>query len=228
MQRIFIVEDEPNMLQGLKDNFEFEGYEVHTSNNGKEALELILQQPFNLIILDIMLPGISGLDICKEVRSKKITTPIIMLTAKGEELDKVLGLEFGADDYITKPFSLRELLARVKALLRRAGSFNANTSPQIISIGRLSIDFDKFQAYNNDVEIKLTHKEFEILKHLWKNKNMVISRDQLITEIWGYDYEPTHRTIDNFILKLRNKIEEEPSSPRILLTVHGIGYKLIH
>lgn len=228
MKQILIVEDEPNMLQGLRDNLEFEGYEVSTANNGKDGLELILTGKFHLVILDVMLPEISGFDVCKEARSRKNMTPIIMLTAKGEELDKVLGLELGADDYMTKPFSLRELLARVKALLRRSSVSDEDSALQHIVIGRLSVDFAKFTIEVDGKEAGFTHKEFEVLKFFWEHKNMVVSREQLIESVWDLGYEPTHRTIDNFIVKLRNKIEEEPSKPKQLLTVHGVGYKLIY
>jgi DNA-binding response OmpR family regulator len=228
MKQILIVEDEPNMLQGLKDNLEFEGYEVATTSNGKEGLKMILTGKFHLVLLDVMLPEMSGFDVCKEVRSKKNMTPIIMLTAKGEELDKVLGLEFGADDYITKPFSLRELLARVKALLRRSSASEGEISNQLVSIGRLSADFTRFSIEVDGAEASFTHKEFEVLRFLWEHKNRVVSREQLIESVWGLGYEPTHRTIDNFIVKLRHKIEEEPSKPKQLLTVHGVGYKLIN
>jgi DNA-binding response OmpR family regulator len=227
MSRILVVEDEPDMLQGLIDNLEFEGYEVEGAQNGKEGLELIMSNRFNLVILDVMLPEMSGFDVCKEVRRNNNSTPILLLTAKGEELDKVLGLEFGADDYVTKPFSLRELLARVKALLRRSVSFNNVKQDQHIVIGQLEVDFKRILMTSAGKELKFTHKEFEVLKYLWEHKNMVVSRDSLIENVWDLGYEPTQRTIDNFIVKLRSKIEKDPSNPKHLLTVHGVGYKLI-
>jgi len=230
MTKILIVEDEISLQQGLKDNLEFEGYSVNTASEGGQGLEMILTGDYNLILLDVMLPGKSGFDICKESRKRGIQTPIILLTSKSEELDKVRGLELGADDYITKPFSLRELLARIKAILRR---MNTEVEPDnqsnkgFITIGNLRVDFDKFQGFVGNKEIKFTHRELEILRYLWLNKNNIVSRDNLLTTIWGEDYEPTHRTIDNFILKIRQKIENMPSKPRILLTVHGMGYKLV-
>jgi DNA-binding response OmpR family regulator len=227
MAKILIVEDEPNMRMGLKDNLEFENYEVDTAEEGDEGLNKILNNRYNLVLLDVMLPKMSGFDICKTARKKGITTPIILLTAKGEEIDKVLGLELGADDYITKPFSLRELLARVKAVMRRGDSTGDNSENKEINIGRIHINFEAFSCHENGIPVQMTHKEYQILHHLWKNKNGTVSRDELLNEVWGYEESPTTRTVDNFILKLRQKIEEDPNHPRIILTVHGIGYKMI-
>jgi len=225
MAHILIVEDEKDMREGLKDNLEFEGYSIDLALDGKEGLEKIKNNTYDLIILDVMLPFISGFDVCKEARKVGVNSPIIMLTAKGEEIDKVLGLEFGADDYVTKPFSLRELLARIKAILRRVPLIS--NSETIITIGRLEIDFSKYEATENKKSVAMTHKEFEILKYFWNNQNKTVSRDNLFNEIWGYDEMTTTRTIDNFILKLRQKIELNPNRPNHILTVHGIGYKLI-
>jgi DNA-binding response OmpR family regulator len=227
MYRILIVEDEPNMIMGLKDNLEFENYEVYTAIDGKEGLAKIKNEEFDLILLDVMLPKISGFDICKKVRSEGIKTPIILLTAKGEEIDKVLGLELGADDYVTKPFSLRELLARIKAVLRRGSSSVKSSSIEKVKIGKLEIDFSSYNAFENDIPIQLSHKEFEILHYLWDKKNETVSRDELLKRVWGQDITTTTRTVDNFILKLRQKIEHDYKSPKIIHTVHGIGYKLI-
>ena len=228
MLPILIVEDEPSMLMGLKDNLEFESYQVDTAEDGEIGLEKICSNQYSLILLDVMLPKISGFDICKKAREKGIETPIILLTAKGEEIDKVLGLEFGADDYITKPFSLRELLARIRAVLRRT----VNHSPQVeeskVQIGRLSMNFISFEGFVDADEVKMSHKEVEILHYLWNNRNQIVSRDDLLDQVWGTDYQPTSRTIDNFILKLRNKIEEDPNHAKIILTVHGVGYRLVH
>ena len=228
MLPILIVEDEPSMLMGLKDNLEFESYQVDTAEDGEIGLEKICSNQYSLILLDVMLPKISGFDICKKAREKGIETPIILLTAKGEEIDKVLGLEFGADDYITKPFSLRELLARIRAVLRRT----VNHSPQVeeskVQIGRLSMNFISFEGFVDTDEVKMSHKEVEILHYLWNNRNQIVSRDDLLDQVWGTDYQPTSRTIDNFILKLRNKIEEDPNHAKIILTVHGVGYRLVH
>jgi DNA-binding response OmpR family regulator len=229
MSKILIVEDEPNMRLGLKDNLEFEGYEVDLSEDGKNGLEKILKNKYDLIVLDVMMPHLSGFDVCREARSKGITTPIILLTAKGEEIDKVLGLELGADDYVTKPFSLRELLARIKAVLRRGDASSNNKIAKVeIVIGKLKINFEGFTAESNGAPVQMSHKEFEILNYLWQNKNQTVSRDALLQNVWGYDEFPTTRTVDNFMLKLRQKIEKEPNHPQIILTVHGIGYKLIY
>jgi DNA-binding response OmpR family regulator len=225
MTKILIVEDEVSMRMGLSDNLDFEGYEVDTAENGAEGLDMIMKNSYDLVLLDVMLPKMSGFDVCKAVRSNNIATPIIMLTAKGEEIDKVLGLEIGADDYITKPFSLRELLARIKAILRR--STMENNANEAVIIGRLKLDLKSYSAWENEEPVTLTHKEFEILKYLWANKYKTISRSQLLEDVWGYDQDITTRTIDNFILKLRQKIEDSPSHPQHIMTVHGIGYKLI-
>lgn len=225
MYKILIVEDEPSMRLGLKDNLEFESYEVDLASDGEEGLNKILNNKYHLIILDVMMPKISGFDVCKTARKKGIETPIILLTAKGEEIDKVLGLELGADDYITKPFGLRELLARVKAILRRVDI--SDDKSELIKIGKIDISFSTYNAFEDGTPVHLSHKEFEILNYLWKNKNKTVSRDSLLNEIWGYDESPTTRTVDNFILKLRQKIELDANNPKMILTVHGIGYKLI-
>ena len=224
---ILIVEDEPAMLSGLKDNLEFEGYNVDTAIEGDSGLNKILNNDYSLVLLDVMLPNLSGFDICRKVRNDGIKTPIILLTAKGEEMDKVLGLEFGADDYITKPFGLRELLARIKAVLRRTDNSNNNKSNNIITIGNLKVNFYNYEAFINNEQIKLSFKEFEILHYLWDKRNSIVSRDEILNDVWGDDYQPTSRTIDNFILKLRSKIENDSNLAKIILTVHGVGYKLI-
>ena len=227
MYPILIVEDEPSMQMGLKDNLEFEGYQVDLADEGETALEKILENKYSLVLLDVMLPKLSGFDICKIARKKGITTPIILLTARGEEIDKVLGLEFGADDYITKPFSLRELLARIRAVLRRSPNIEQVSKDEKIQIGNLAINFTSFEGFVNGEETKMSHKEVEILNYLWENKNHIVSRDDLLDNIWGTEYQPTSRTIDNFILKLRQKIETDPNHAKIILTVHGVGYRLV-
>lgn len=227
MNPILIVEDEPSMLMGLKDNLEFERYEVDVADDGAIGLGKILENKYSLVLLDVMLPKISGFDICKQVRKKGISTPIILLTARGEEIDKVLGLEFGADDYITKPFSLRELLARIRAVLRRTENRVESKDDSKVQIGKLCIDFLSFEGVVDQEEVKMSHKEVEILNYLWENKNTIVSRDDLLDNIWGTEYQPTSRTIDNFILKLRHKIEVDPNHAKIILTVHGVGYRLV-
>lgn len=227
MANILIVEDEPAMRTGLKDNLEFEGYQVEIAEDGDSGEEMIRANNYDLIILDVMLPGKSGFDVCKSIRESGITTPVIMLTAKGEEIDKVLGLELGADDYVTKPFSLRELLARVKANLRRLQMDEGGGSEEEVTIGNLQVNFSAYSAESGDGQVKMSHKEFEILNYLWEHKNETVSRYQLLEDIWGYEEKPTTRTVDNFILKLRQKVEDNHNDPRIILTVHGVGYKLI-
>ena len=227
MYPILIVEDEPSMQMGLRDNLEFEGYEVDLADDGELALEKILTNKYSLVLLDVMLPKLSGFDICKTARKKGVAVPIILLTARGEEIDKVLGLEFGADDYITKPFSLRELLARIRAVLRRSPALEQAATEERVQIGNLAINFTSFEGFVNGNEVKMSHKEVEILNYLWKNKNQIVSRDDLLDNIWGMEYQPTSRTIDNFILKLRQKIEVDPNHAKVILTVHGVGYRLV-
>ena len=228
MKRILIVEDELNMVNGLKDNLEIEGYEVDIAMEGRSGLQKILQCRYDLILLDIMLPEVSGFDICRTVRREGVSTPIILLKAKGEEIDKVLGLELGADDYITKPFSLRELLARIKAILRRSPiGKEESVEPEFISFGNIKVNFKNYQVLEGQNEIKMSHKEFEVLHFLYKNAGKTIHRDDIISAVWSIDYDITTRTVDNFILKLRHKIETDPYNPKIILTVHGIGYKMI-
>ncbi len=224
MARILIIEDEPSMRMGLIDNLEFEGYETDSADDGVAGLEKINNGKYDLIILDVMLPRLSGFDVCKKVREAKNKTPIILLTAKGEEIDKVVGLEIGADDYITKPFSLRELIARIKAVLRRSGELDNNLDS--ILIGKLELHFKTFNAFENGTEIQMSHREFELLEYLWNHRNQTVSRDSLLKYVWKQEATTT-RTVDNFILRLRQKIEADPDHPKIILTVHGIGYKLI-
>lgn len=226
MARILIIEDEPVMQMGLRDNLELESYLVDSANDGAEGLEKLKSNPYDLVLLDIMLPKLSGLDVCKSARAAGIHTPIILLTAKGEEIDKVIGLELGADDYITKPFSVRELLARIKAILRRREQFVVKEDKKV-NIGRLLVDFTTFQTTEEGKEIKLSHKELEILSYLYKNKNQVVSRFDLLENVWGYGEQLTTRTVDNFIVRLRQKTEANPNQPKIILTVHGTGYKLV-
>jgi DNA-binding response OmpR family regulator len=226
MSKILIVEDEPAMQLGLKDNLELEAYTVTLASDGEEGLSKIKNNTYDLILLDVMLPKLSGFDVCKATRAANISTPIILLTARGEEIDKILGLEFGADDYITKPFSVRELLARIKAILRRSQAVVSKETLSTI-IGRLKIDFNAFRAEESGAEIKLSHKEFEILSYLHQNKNQVVSRYDLLEKVWGYEEQPTTRTVDNFIVRLRQKVETNPNQPKVILTVHGTGYKMV-
>jgi len=226
MVRILIIEDEKEMAEGLRDNFEFEGYEVAIAGDGEKGLALAQANPPDLILLDVMLPKKSGFDVCKELRGSGLTTPIIMLTARGQEIDKVLGLELGADDYITKPFSVRELLSRVKAVLRRSGPEKKTAAGQH-RIGRLSVDLVRYAAFDSKGPVELSHKEFELLKFFIEHAGQIVHRDQLLDQVWGYDIYPNSRTVDNFIVRLRKKIETNPAQPKHLLTVHGFGYKLV-
>ena len=225
MSKILIVEDEEAMLIGLRDNLEFEGYEVDTANRGDDGLKKIQGETFDLVLLDVMLPGMSGFDVCRKTRAQGIDTPIILLTARGEELDKVLGLELGADDYVTKPFSLRELLARIKVILRRTSSSAEKVEENLITIGQLRVSFEDFEAWQNEEAVKMSHKEFEILHYLHRHAGKIVTRDDILDQVWGMDYQPTARTVDNFIVRLRNKIDTDDSQH--IITVHGIGYKLV-
>ncbi|MFH0989395.1 MAG: response regulator transcription factor [bacterium] len=226
MKKILVIEDEPAMRRGLKHNLELEGYEVRTIADGEAGLRSIVSQPFDLAILDIMLPRMSGFDLCKAARAQGVKIPILMLTAKGEEVDKIIGLELGADDYVIKPFSLRELLARVKALIRRSeGTFSAD--PERVSLGSVEINFREYTAQRDGIPLTMTPKEIEVLRYLWLNQNKTISRDELLTKVWGYDQSMNSRTVDNFIVRLRHKLEHDPSHPRYILTIHGVGYKFV-
>ncbi|MBS3944527.1 MAG: response regulator transcription factor [Melioribacter sp.] len=224
MARILIIEDEPSMRMGLIDNLEFEGYETDSADDGVVGLEKINNGKYDLIILDLMLPRLSGFDVCKKIRESGNKTPVILLTAKGEEIDKVVGLEIGADDYITKPFSLRELIARIKAVLRRSSESDQNSNS--IMIGKLELHFKTFNEFENGTEVQMSHREFELLEYLWNHRNQTVSRNSILKDVWKQEATTT-RTIDNFILRLRQKIETDPDHPKIILTVHGIGYKLI-
>lgn len=227
MAHLLIIEDEPAMQLGLKDNLEMEGYRVDLAADGESGLNKIKEGAYDLVLLDVMLPKISGFDVCKNARAAGIRTPIVLLTARGEEIDKVLGLELGADDYITKPFGVRELLARIKAILRRSQAAEKGDAGPQVAIGRIAVNFNSFQATQDGAEIKLSHKEVEILAYLYKHRNAVVSRYDLLENVWGYEEQITTRTVDNFIARLRQKIEINPNAPRIILTVHGSGYKMV-
>lgn len=227
MDRLLIIEDEIALADGLRDNFAIEGFEVLVANDGQAGLQLAQMEKPDIIILDVMLPKKSGFDVCKELRNQGNQTPIIMLTARTEEVDRVLGLELGADDYVAKPFSTRELLARVKAVLRRSPD-KKDREATIYDFGKIKVDFEHYVAYDsNDEQLEMTYKEFEILKFFMQNKNRTVSRDELLDKVWGYEIYPTSRTVDNHIVKLRKKIEDDPERPKHILTVYGIGYKYI-
>jgi two-component system alkaline phosphatase synthesis response regulator PhoP len=225
-EKILIIEDEADLVKGLKLNLADEGYEVDWASDGQEGLRKALEEASDLIILDIMLPKMSGLDVCRELRQKKAGVPIIMLTAKGEEVDKVVGLEIGADDYMTKPFSIRELLARIKAQLRREKREVRNV-PKTYIFGDIEIDFVHFKVKGKGRESDLTSLEVEILKYLIAHRGEVVTREALLDKIWGYEKFPTTRTIDNHILKLRKKIEDDPAHPTHIFSVYGEGYRFM-
>jgi DNA-binding response OmpR family regulator len=223
MEKILVVEDDPAHLLGLEDNLKFAGYEVSTARSGRRALELLRQEKFDLVVLDIMLPYMDGFEVCRRLRRSHDETPIIMLTAKVQERDRVQGLDLGADDYITKPFSVAELLARIRAVLRR---FKLQSRLlERFSFGDIEFDFKKYEARKGGVKLDVSAREFQILKVLVTHEGEVVSRDQLLGEIWGYDDFPTERTIDTHIARLRQKLEDDPSQPEHILTVYGAGYK---
>ncbi len=226
MKRILIVEDEIALLKGLRDNLEYENYEVLTASNGETGLALIREKRPDLVVLDIILPKVNGFEVCRRVRREGIRVPILMLTARSEEGDRVRGFDCGTDDYLTKPFSVPELLGRIRAILRRTESGREQSPLERIMIGGVEIDFKRFEAKRNGGRIEMSRKEFGILRHLAMRKNEVVGRDELLDRVWGYDRYPTTRTVDNHIALLRAKIEPDPSHPRYLLTFRGVGYKL--
>jgi len=225
MSKILIVEDEPDMVLGLKDNFEFEGYEVVTASDGAAGLDRARTQKPDLVILDIMLPKLSGLEVCKALRSEGFEAPIIMLTARGQEIDKVVGLELGADDYVTKPFSIREVLARVRAILRRTEGAKKRLSRY--RFADIDLDFETYVAKRADQPLDLSPREFELLRYLIERKGETVTRDRLLEDVWGYESYPSTRTVDTHIAKLRAKIGDSGSEPRYILTIHGAGYKFV-
>jgi DNA-binding response OmpR family regulator len=225
MTRILIIEDEPDMRRGLEDNLQYEGYTTISTGNGDEGLRLAREDSYDLIILDLMLPGMDGLDLCRQLKREGNPTPIIMLTAKGSESDRVMGLEVGADDYITKPFSLRELLARIKAILRRTNRDIPHLKEY--QFGDFYVNFERYEATKGNEPIELSPREFEILRLLAEHRGEIVSREMFLEEVWGYESLPSTRTVDNHIAKLRQKIEEDPERPKHIVTVHRMGYKFV-
>jgi two-component system alkaline phosphatase synthesis response regulator PhoP len=223
--KILVVEDEPNMVAGLRDNFEFEGYQVITARDGVEGLQRALDESPDLVVLDVMMPRMSGLEVCKQLRAKRGSIPIIMLTARGQEVDKVVGLELGADDYVTKPFSIRELLARVKAVLRRTSVVPKDQDRR--SFGEVEVDLRKCRVLKSGQVIDISSKEFELLKYFIVHSGETLSRDRLLEDVWGYDNYPTTRTVDTHLVRLRQKLEPNPDQPQYFLTVHGTGYRFV-
>jgi DNA-binding response OmpR family regulator len=225
-KRILIIEDEQDLIKGLKLNLSDEGFDIDYAESGLEGLRKALYDAPDLIILDIMLPEMDGLEVCRELRKKSIEIPIIMLTAKGEEIDKVVGFEIGADDYLTKPFSIRELIARIKARLKHTER-EGKTVPELYFFDEIEIDFARFKIIRKGKELDLTSLEMDILRYFVAHRGVVVSRNDLLDKIWGYESYPTTRTIDNHILKLRKKIEEAPAHPKYILSVYGGGYRFV-
>jgi DNA-binding response OmpR family regulator len=226
MGRILIIEDDRAILRGLVDNLEYENNEVLSATDGAKGYAMIREQKPDLVILDLMLPKMSGYEICRKVRAEGNTTPILMLTARGEEMDRDAGLDLGADDYVTKPFSVPELLARIRALLRRAQAPHSSPLPDELRFDDVVVDFRSFEARKGDQKLKLSRKEFGVLRLLAARMGDVVTRDELLNEVWDYDRYPTTRTVDNHIASLRAKLEADPAQPNHLITVHGVGYKL--
>ena len=225
MSRIIVIEDDRAILRGLKDNLEYESYEVLTATDGEQGYRLIREHHPDLIVLDLMIPRMDGYELCRKVRSEGMTVPILMLTARSEEMDRVHGLDIGADDYVTKPFSVPELLARIRAILRRVKPPTA--LPDRLHFDDVSVDFKRFEAAKAGQVLKLSRKEFGVLQLLAARLGHVVTRNELLDEVWGHESYPTTRTVDNHIASLRAKLEDDSSKPRHLITVHGVGYKLV-
>ncbi len=227
---ILVAEDDTNIRIGLIDTLESEGYRVTAAENGQKAITLFKQGEFDLVLLDVMMPEKSGYDVCREIRTKDENVPVIMLTAKGEEIDKVVGLQLGADDYITKPFGVHELLARISAILRRANRNNSKDNMKAIenfTIGLWSVNSKSYKISKESTYVDITDRELKILRLFHAHPDEVLSRDTMLNEIWGIDYFGTTRTLDQHIAQLRKKIEADPANPEIITTVHGVGYRYI-
>ncbi len=224
MQTILVIEDENEMARGLKDMLEFEGYAVATVGSGNDGLQAISRGEPDCVILDLMLPDLNGYQVCEEIRRQKRRVPILMLTAKAQDYDKIRGLEVGADDYMTKPFSVGELLARVKALLRRSVDYARVV--EVALVGDREVDVKHFRVRHGQKEHTLSHYEVELFKLLYANANQPVTRDEILEKVWGTENYPTNRTVDNFIVKLRKKIEDDYKNPKHILTIYGVGYKL--
>jgi DNA-binding response OmpR family regulator len=223
MGRILVVEDEPAILRGLADNLRREQHEVFTAEDGEEGYRLVSEKRPDLVILDLMLPTLSGYEVCRKMRAEGMTMPILILTARGEETDRVLGLDLGADDYIVKPFSVRELLARVRAHLRRAQP--VTSAPDQIAVGEVTVDFRSYEARRAGQPLEMTRREFQALRLLVSRPGEVVTREEMLEQVWGLHVYPTTRTVDNHVAALRAKLEPDPAHPRHLLTVRGVGYK---
>jgi DNA-binding response OmpR family regulator len=225
MSRILVIEDEESILMPLEDNLRLEGYEVAAARDGVEGLAAAAKGPYDLIVLDIMLPKLDGFEVCRRLRQDRVMTPLLMLTAKSQEIDKVLGLELGADDYMTKPFSSREFLARIKAILRRA---ERPPGPgETVRFGEVEIDFAKYEARKAGVPVAMTALEFTLLRFLVRNKGRVVHRNEILDSVWGKDVFVDARTVDKHVSLLRRKLEDDPQDPRYILGVRGVGYRFM-
>jgi two-component system, OmpR family, alkaline phosphatase synthesis response regulator PhoP len=222
-RRVLLVEDEPGLVMTLTDRLTAEGYDVEAASDAKTGLETALNGRFDAILLDVMLPGGSGLDICKAIRQRGIHTPILMLTARGQVVDRVVGLKLGADDYLVKPFEMAELLARIEALLRRSAT--PAQQPEAYRFGDIAVDFRRAEVTRGDTTLALSAREFKLLKYFIEHRGAALSRDELLNEVWGYTAMPSTRTVDVHVAWLRQKLEENPRHPQYILTVHGLGYK---
>lgn len=224
-KRVLIIEDEPGLVLTLTDRLTSEGYEVGSAPDGPSGLQRAEHESWDVILLDIMLPGASGFDVCRDLRQRSISTPIIMLTARGQIIDKVLGLKLGADDYLTKPFDMLELMARIEVQLRRASSTQNDAAPY--HFGAISVDFRKAQVLKDGAELDLSAREFLLLKYFIEHREATLTRDELLNEVWGYQSMPNTRTVDVHVAWLRQKIEPHPRNPQYILTQHGLGYKFV-
>lgn len=225
MPKVLIVEDEPDMARGLQFNLEARGFDVVVAANGEVGLRMAADAKPDLVLLDVMLPKRDGYDVCRSLRKTQPGLPIVMLTAKGREDDVVLGLKLGADDYVKKPFSVAELVARIETVLRRSASTNGR--PERVAFGSVVVDFVKHEAWRSEAPLDLTPKEFEMLQYFAAHRGTVVSRDALLDAVWGYTSMPNTRTVDTHIVKLRQKVEDDPREPRHIVTMHGIGYKFV-
>jgi len=223
MPKVLIVEDDEAMAVALRDGFGFEGYDVSLVHDGETALRMATDDNWDLMILDVMLPKMSGLDVCKQIRKDGGNVPIIMLTARGQEIDKVVGLKSGADDYVTKPFSFLELVARVEAILRR--SSEVTKGPDRYRFGDVNLDFGRMEALKGERAVDLSRREFELLKYMVDHRGKAIPRERLLEAVWGYDNESHTRTVDMHVAKLRKKLEDDPANPAFIVTMHRVGYK---
>ena len=224
-KRLLLIEDEPGLVLTLTDRLTSEGYVLDSEEDGQAGLAAALEGAYDLILLDVMLPKMSGFDVCQELRKRNVATPILMLTARGQVVDKVVGLKIGADDYLTKPFEMPELIARIEALLRRAGTPASRHSSDVHQFGDVEVDFRRAEVRRAGEIVDLSAKEFQLLRYFVEHRGATLSRDELLNEVWGYDSLPSTRTIDVHVAWLRQKLEPNARHPRYILTVHGLGYK---